>query len=145
MKLTRFSCLSLALVSLWPPAGVRADEPDPGQIEISVARLLEQGHYSRRKVDEKVAQQLLKNYLEALDYNRVYFTQKDVDGFVCKYGSSLDNDILLGYPHPAFKIFKLYRQRVEDRITKAKGLLKQKFDFTADRMSEVNRQKSPWP
>ncbi len=145
MKLTRFSCLSLALVSLWPPAGVRADEPDPGQIEISVARLLEQGHYSRRKVDEKVAQQLLKNYLEALDYNRVYFTQKDVDGFVSKYGSSLDNDILLGNPDPAFKIFKLYRQRVEDRITKAKELLKQKFDFTADRMIEVNRQKSPWP
>ena len=70
MKQTRFSCLTLALLSLWSFSGARADEPDPGQIEISVARLLEQGHYSRHKLDEKVAQQLLKNYLEALDYNR---------------------------------------------------------------------------
>src|SRR4051812_1942427 len=110
MKLTRFSCLSLALVTLWPLASVRADEPDPGQVEISVARLLEQGHYSRRKLDEKVGTVLLKNYLEALDYNRVYFTQKDVDSFTSKYGTTLDNDILLGNPDPAFKIFKLYRQ-----------------------------------
>ncbi len=145
MKLTRFSCLSLALLSICSTASVRADGPDPGQIEISVARLLEQGHYSRRKLDEKVAQQLLKNYLEALDYNRVYFTQKDVDGFVSKYGTSLDNDILLGNPDPAFKIFKLYRQRVEERIAKAKELLKGKFEFSGTKTVEINRQKSPWP
>lgn len=145
MKLTRFSCLSLALFSICSIAGVRADEPDPGQIEISVARLLEQGHYSRRKLDEKVAQQLLKNYLEALDYNRVYFTQKDVDGFVSKYGTSLDNDILLGNPDPAFKIFKLYKQRVEERIAKTKELLKGKFEFDSQKTVEINRQKSPWP
>ncbi|HYR59362.1 MAG TPA: carboxy terminal-processing peptidase [Chthoniobacteraceae bacterium] len=145
MKLTRFPCFALAFLSLYSFAGARADEPDPGQIEISVARLLEQGHYSRRKLDERVGQQLLKNYLEALDYNRVYFTQKDVDAFTSKYGSTLDNDILLGNPDPAFKIFKLYRQRVEDRIAKTKELLKQKFDFTSDKMIEVNRQKAPWP
>jgi carboxyl-terminal processing protease len=145
MKLTRFSCLSLALLSLCSTVGVRADEPDPGQIEISVARLLEQGHYSRRKLDEKIAQQLLKNYLEALDYNRVYFTQKDVDGFVSKYGTSLDNDILLGNPDPAFKIFKLYKQRVEERIAKTKELLKGKFEFDSQKTVELNRQKSPWP
>jgi carboxyl-terminal processing protease len=145
MKLTRLSCLSLAFFSLVSFAGARADEPDPGQVEISVARLLEQGHYSRRKLDEKVAQQLLKNYLEALDYNRVYFTQKDVDAFVAKYGTSLDNDILLGNPDPAFKIFKLYRQRVEERIAKAKELLKQKFEFDSQKTVEINRQKSPWP
>jgi carboxyl-terminal processing protease len=145
MKLNRITCLSLAFVSLCACAGLQAEEPDPGQIEISVARLLEQGHYSRRRLDEKVAQQLLKNYLEALDYNRVYFTQGDVDGFISKYGSSLDNDILLGNPDPAFKIFKLYRQRVEERIAKAKELLKQDFDFTGNKTVEINRQKAPWP
>jgi len=143
--MTRFSCLTLALLPLSIPSVLGADEPDPGQIEISVARLMEQGHYSRRKVDEKIGQQLLKNYLEALDYNRVYFTQKDVDGFTAKYGSTLDNDILLGNPDPAFKIFKTYRQRVEERIAKAKELLKGKFDFTGEQMIEVDRKKAPWP
>jgi carboxyl-terminal processing protease len=145
MKLSRLSRLSLAFVSTFAFADLHAAEPDPGQIEISVARLLEQGHYSRKRLDEKVGRTLLKNYLEALDYNRVYFTQKDVDGLVAKYGSTLDNDILLGNPDPAAKIFKLYKQRVEERIAKAKELLKQKYDFTSDKMIEVNRQKSAWP
>ena len=145
MKLPRISCLSLALVSTFAFAKVPAAETDPGQIEISVARLLEQGHYSRQTLDAKVARLLLKNYLEALDYNRVYFTQKDVDALTAKYGSSLDNDILLGNPDPAFKIFKLYRQRVEDRIAKAKELLKQDYQFDSDKMIEVNRQKAAWP
>src|ERR1700712_4843009 len=100
MKHIRFSCLSLALVSLWPLASVRADHPDPGQIEISVARLLEQGHYSRMKLDEKVSQRFLKNYLEGLDYNHLYFTQKDIDLFTLKFGNSLNNDLLLGNPDP---------------------------------------------
>ncbi len=145
MKLPRFSRFSLALFFTLSAANLRAAEPDPGQIEISVARLLEQGHYSRQRLDAKVGRALLKNYLEALDYNRVYFTQKDVDALMAKYGSSLDNDILLGNPDPAFKIFKLYRQRVEDRIAKAKVLLTEEYDFSSDKMVGINRQKVPWP
>jgi carboxyl-terminal processing protease len=103
---------------LWPLAAVcaaatfvaiAADEPDPGQIEISVGRLLEGGHYSRKKIDDKVSQLLLKNYLEALDYNRLFLTQKDVDTFTAKYSTTLDDDILLGNPEPAFAIYDLYR------------------------------------
>ena len=145
MKLSRLTRFSLAFVSTLAFADLGAAEPDPGQIEISVARLLEQGHYSRKRLDEKVGRALLKNYLEALDYNRVYFTQKDVDGLIAKYGGTIDNDILLGNPDPAFKIFKLYKQRVEERIAKAKDLLKQPYEFASDKMIEVNRQKAAWP
>ncbi len=51
------------LLAALSTACVSADEPDPGQIEISVGRLLEQGHYSRKKLDEKVSQLFLKNYM----------------------------------------------------------------------------------
>lgn len=145
MKLLRFSCLSLAFVSSCAFAALEASEPDPGQVEISVARLLEQGHYGHKKLDEKTGALVLKNYLEALDYNRIFFTQKDVDALTAKYANSLSDDILLGNAEPAFKVFKLYKQRVEERIAKAKELLKQKFEFTSDKTIEVNRQKSPWP
>ena len=124
---------------------LRAEAPDPGQIEISVGRLLEQGHYSRMKLDEKVSQRFLKNYLEGLDYNHLYFTQKDVDLFTAKFGNSLNNDVLLGNPDPAFTIFNIYKKRVEDRVAKIKELLAQKYDYTSDRSVEVNRQKATWP
>src|ERR1700678_200873 len=128
MKFLHAFCAPLALSMALGVASLRADAPDPGQIEISVGRLLEQGHYSRMKLDEKVSQRFLKNYLEGLDYNHLYFTQKDVDGFTSKYGNSLHNDVLLGNPDPAFTIFNLYKKRVEDRVGSIKELLKGKYD-----------------
>jgi carboxyl-terminal processing protease len=145
MKPPRF--LALPLTSLFVLTAVSlAKDPDPAQIEISVGRLLEQGHFSRMKLDEKIAKTFLKNYLEGLDYNHLYFTQKDVDGFNAKYGSTLSNDVLLGNTEPAFTIFNTYKKRVEDRIAKNKALLeKQKFDFSSDRTVQINRQKAAWP
>ncbi len=145
MKLLRFLRLPLASLMIFTASGLAADDPDPAQIEISVGRLLEQGHYSRRKLDEKVSQQFLKNYLEGLDYNHLYFTQKDVDLFSTKYGTTLCNDVLLGNTEPAFTIFNTYKKRLEDRIAKNKELLKQKFDFTSERSVQINRQKAAWP
>lgn len=138
-------CAPLALAAALGVTSLRADTPDPGQIEISVGRLLEQGHYSRMKLDEKVSQRFLKYYLEGLDYNHLYFTQKDVDLFTAKYGNSLNNDVLLGNPDPAFTIFNIFKKKVEDRVAKIKELLTQNYDFTSNRTVEVNRQKSPWP
>jgi carboxyl-terminal processing protease len=120
-------------------------EPDAGQICISVGRLLEQAHYSKRKLDDSISRTLLKNYLEALDYNRLYFTQKDVDAFFAKYGQALDDDILLGNASPAFDIFNVFAKRVEARVAKVKEALGREFDFSSDRMVEINRQKAPWP
>ncbi len=145
MKSLRFFLLPLASIVAFTFASVAADAPDPGQIEISVGRLLEQGHYSRKKLDEKVSQQFLKNYLDALDYNHLYFTQKDVDLFTTRFGGALHNDILLGNPEPAFTIFEIYKKRVEDRVAKVKALLNLKYDFASERVVQINRQKAPWP
>jgi carboxyl-terminal processing protease len=154
MKFPRLFRWPLAvLLAVLSSACVSADEPDPSQIEISVGRLLEQGHYSRRKLDEKISQVFLKNYLEALDYTHMYFTQEDVDFFTkprkeggCGFGNSLSEDVLLGKPDPAYTIFDIYKKRVEDRVAKVMKILKdEKFDFTSNRTVEINRQKAPWP
>ncbi len=145
MKFPRLYLLPLVSFVALTVAGGAAEAPDPGQIEISVGRLLEQGHYSRRKLDEKLSQQFLKNYLDGLDYNHLYFTQKDIDLFTAKYASVLQNDVLLGNPDPAFTIFNIYKKRVEDRVAKVKEALKLPYDFTSDRTVEINRQKAPWP
>ena len=145
MKMLRFLRLPLASLLVFTASALAADDPDPAQIEISVGRLLEQGHYSRQKLDGKISQQFLKNYLEGLDYNHLYFTQKDVDLFTTKYGGTLSNDVLLGNTEPAFKIFETYKKRLEDRIAKNKELLKQKFEFTSERSVQINRQKAAWP
>ena len=146
MKFPRLFRWPLAvLLAALSSACVSADEPDPGQVEISVGRLLEQGHYSRKKLDEKVSQLFLKNYLEGLDYTHLYFTQDDVDLFTKRFGSALSEDVLLGKPDPAFTIFDVYKKRVEDRVAKVKEVLKEKFDFTSNGTVQINRQKASWP
>jgi carboxyl-terminal processing protease len=145
MKLQRSFLWLLVGAALSVTPTVRADEPEPGQIMMAVGRLLEQAHYSRKKLDDSVSKLLLKNYLEALDYNHLFFTQVDVDGFTKKYATTLDEDILLGNPEAAFTIFNVYKKRVEDRVVKVKELVPKTYDFKSDRTVEINRQKAAWP
>lgn len=147
MKSFRFlrALLATFLVVTAPALRAGADA-DPSQITISVGRLMEQGHYSRQKLDNEISLRLLHRFLENLDYGHLVFTQEDLKAFAAKYGDALDDDILLGNPTPAYEIFDLYKKRVEERVAKVKQWLGQeKFKFKSDRSVVVNRQKSPWP
>ena len=144
-------CLTLSVASLiaFTPTvrgGADADfKKIAPKVAQTVGELLEKAHYGRRRLDDTVSRQFLKNYLERLDYNHLFFTQKDVDGFSAKYATTLDDSIMAGDLDPSVKIYEVYRKRVEDRVAKVKVSLGEKFDFTGTRSVEVNRQKSPWP
>ena len=58
MKFLRFFRLPLASLFIFSMVGIAADEPDPGQVLISVGRLLERGHFSGQKLDDKVSARL---------------------------------------------------------------------------------------
>lgn len=128
-----------------PQEARAATSPDSGQVALAVARWLEQAHYSRKKLDDEMSQKLLNTYMEALDYNRLYFTQQDVDEFQKKYGTGLDDAIFRGDLTPAQEIFARFKQRVEDRVASNKKLAQKKYDFTRSNSVELNRQKAPWP
>jgi len=112
---------------------------------MSVGRLLEEGHYTRQKLNEEVSRKFLQTYLEMLDFSHLFFTQKDVDELTAKYGTSMAGDVLLGNLKPAFDIYALYTKRVDDRVAKIKELLKQPIDFKSNATVELSRQKSSWP
>lgn len=128
------------------PAPIRAADPDAGQIAVSVAKALEQLHYTRHPLDNQYSDRILHTYLETLDYNKLFFTQKDVADFEQKYDTELDDDIWLGDVSPGYVIYDTYLKRVTDRVAKIKDLLQnEKFDFTGHGSVEISRQKSAWP
>src|SRR5246500_5470038 len=131
----------LAAATAIPPAIASSKET----IAMSVGRLLEEGHYTRQKLNEEISNKFLQTYLEMLDFSHLFFTQKDVDELSAKYGSSMAGDVLLGSLRPAYDIFPLYTKRVDDRGAKKKDLLKQPIDFKSNATVEMSRQKSPWP
>ncbi|MBV9642722.1 MAG: carboxy terminal-processing peptidase [Verrucomicrobia bacterium] len=123
----------------------KPNSADPRQVAITVGRLLEQGHYSRQKLDAETSKRILETYLENLDYNKLFFNQEDVDQFNRKYGANLGDSILLGDLQPAREIYSVFKVRVEDRIGKIRQLLKKDYTFKSSRTVALDRRKEPWP
>src|SRR5947208_16998283 len=71
-----------------PPAMAASRET----IAMSVGRLLEEGHYTRQKLNEDVSKKLLQTYLELIDFNHHFFTQADVEQLNAQYGSTTDGE-----------------------------------------------------
>jgi len=135
-------CVILLTAAIAAPPAMAASREN---IAMSVGRLLEEGHYTRQKLNEEVSKKFLQTYLEMLDFSHLFFTQKDVDELNAKYASSMAGDVLLGNLKPAFEIYALYTKRVDDRVAKIKELLKQPIDFKGNATVELSRQKSSWP
>src|SRR3954463_13095493 len=139
---------SLALCTIFFAAALAAP-PAPASsretVAMSVGRLLEEGHYTRQKLNEEVSKKFLQTYLEMLDYSHLFFTQEDVDSVTKKYANAMAGDVLMGTLKPGYEIYALYTKRVDERAAKIKEQLKQPVDFKSNATVELSRQKSPWP
>src|SRR5205085_8992950 len=124
-----------------PPAPASSRET----VTMSVGRLLEEGHYTRQKLNEEVSKKFLQTYLEMLDYSHLFFTQEDIDALTKKYANDMAGDVLMGTLKPGYDIYALYTKRVDERVAKIKEQLKQPIDFKGNATVELSRQKSPWP
>src|SRR5947209_18136740 len=136
------AAISLASLSSTPALPAKTDLDN---ICVSVGRLLEEGHYTHKQLNDDLSRKILRTYIEILDFSHLFFTQEDVDVMNEKYGASLDDDILLGNLKPAYEIYDLYQKRVDERVAKIKESLNQPMDFKTDQTIDLNRQKAPWP
>src|SRR5205814_5891292 len=136
------AALSLTSLASTP---ARPSKVDLENVCASVGRLLEEGHYTHKQLNDDLSGKILRSYLELLDFSHLFFTQEDVDAVTQKYGSALDDDILLGNLKPAYEIYDLYQKRVDERAAKVKEFLKQPVDFKTDGTIDFRREKSPWP
>ena len=58
----------------------------------NVGIVLEQGHYSPKKIDDNFSKQVFDKYVEDLDPDKFIFLQKDIDAFK-KYETRIDDEI----------------------------------------------------
>src|SRR5438034_201391 len=136
------AAISLAGLASTPALPAKTDLDN---VCVSVGRLLEEGHYTHKQLNDDLSGKILRSYLELLDFSHLFFTQEDVNAITEKYGASLDDDILLGNLKPAYEIYDLYQTRVDERVAKVKEFLKQQVDFKTDGTIDFRREKSPWP
>ena len=78
MKILKYLVVSLTLVSVTTLSHgqLKSNTVDSRQVAITVAKLLEQAHFTRQKLDSSMSRKVLDTYLESLDYTKLFFTQE---------------------------------------------------------------------
>ncbi len=115
-----------------------------GQEAQVVVQFLEMYHYRKLKFDDSVSSQVLDEYISALDNNRSYFTQADIDAFE-EYRYLLDDFTKTGNLMPAYKIFEVFKDRFTNRMDFViDSLAGYNFDFTTQEEYQIDRTEAPW-
>ena len=108
-----------------------------------ITSLLEQHHYRKTTLGDSLSSIIFDNYLESLDYNKAYLLKSDIDYFE-KYRYRLDDDLKQGNVDVPFQIFRIYRERLYERVEKILTGLETEIDFTVNEYYDSEREEVDW-
>jgi carboxyl-terminal processing protease len=143
-----FTFLGLAAVlahAQSKPENVYATSPAMQNEARATVALIERYHISKKTLAEIDANEVIKTFCETLDPAKLYFTQAEVDGFINRYGKSLDLYLVRGNLTPAFEIYSVFKEHVAERTQGAIAALNQKIDLNQPGTFPLDRQKGNWP
>ena len=108
-----------------------------------ITQFVQQQHYNHVAVDDELSSRVLDLFIEALDRNRMYLLDGDIEYFET-YRYELD-DLIKSKPlDPVFEMFQVYQTRVRERLTFALTQLETEPDFTVDESYQFDRSEEPW-
>ena len=144
--------LVLALATAMQVATAHAQTPCPPTLqpvaqEARAARLaaelLTRYHYKPTPLDDALSSRIFDRYLKALDPEKLYFVQSDIDRLGVNR-TRLDDAILTEDLRAPFDVFNLYECRASERLAYARTLLQKGFDFQSDETMQIDRKDQPW-
>ncbi len=100
-------------------------------------------HFHQAPLDDRFSEKILDNYITRLDPAKSYFLQEDIDQIEA-LKHEFDDYIRNSFLKPAYAIFRIYRERVNQRIEFAVERLNQPFDFTLDEEYLLDPDDAPW-
>ena len=134
--------LSMVSVGAWAdPVGPSFQDH---HITRAVVTLMNREHLSRHPLDGEISARMLKLYLKALDPMKMYFYQSDVDNLV-QHQNELLEKLKRGDVSPAYEIFKLYLQRMDERVGMVDALLNVAPDYSLKEEMVIDRDASQYP
>jgi carboxyl-terminal processing protease len=144
--------LALVLVSSAPNPASAAPLPQgaitPTDRQRAIARkvgtILEEAHFSRAAIDDRMSAEVYDRYLDFLDGQRSYFLASDLAEFAPSR-LRFDDMIRTGDIEPAYAIFARFQERNRQRMQFALAQLANEPDWTIEESFEFERDKAPWP
>ena len=107
------------------------------------ARLIAENHYKPVVLDDALSGKIFDSYLKALDPEKMFFIQADIDPWQ-DARTKLDDAVLADDLELPFTLFNVYIKRAVERFTYARSLLKTKFDFQQKESYQYQREDAPW-
>ncbi len=149
------SALSVALLALGSssrapastgalPLGALAPTDRQRMIARQVGTILEEAHFRRASIDDRLSSEVFEKYVDFMDGQRSYFVASDIAEFE-SLRLRFDDMIRSGDIDPAYGIFARFQQRNRERIRFALSQLDKEPDWTLDESFEFDRKKAPWP
>jgi len=126
------------------PQGALAPAERQRLLARRIGVILEQAHYRRATIDDRMSAEIFKRYVDSLDSQRSYFLASDITEFSV-WQNRFDDMIRSGEVEPAFAMYARLQQRNRERILHAMTLLTAEPDWTLDETFEFERDKAPWP
>ncbi len=120
-------------------------KPLQQQVEAAhlTAKVIGEHHYRPVALDDALSEKIFDSYLKALDPEKMFFVQADIDQWK-EARSKLDDALLTDNLELPFAVFNLYAKRAIERFTYADSLLKAGFDFQQNESYQYLREKEPW-
>ncbi len=110
----------------------------------NVGILLEEGHFSPRKIDDSFSKMVLKRFEEDLDGEKNIFLQSDIDSLK-KFENKIDDEIHGEELKSFFEVNNLYLKRQQEVAQLYLPLLDKPFDFNIEESVELNPEKVSFP
>lgn len=137
--LVLFGSLFIAFRSIY---GTDSNEKIAQQQKLlsTVGVLLEQQHYSPRKINDDFSKKIFNAYLDQLDGDKSIFIASDVNGLK-KYETSIDDEIHGSGIQFQPAVSAIYEKRVAETMTYYKDILSKPFDYTINESVQLDGDK----
>ncbi len=113
------------------------------KIITTVAALLEQGHFSPKKIDDNFSKAVFKKYLNDIDPNKEILLQSDINELK-KFETKIDDELHGSRLQFVAALSTIYNKRVLEAVVIYKDLLNRPFDFSKDEMANLDGDKLPF-
>ncbi len=109
-----------------------------------VAEILEDAHFSPKKIDDVFSKDIFKKYLASLDPEKNILLQSDIRELK-KYETRIDDE-LHGAPIQFFYAAdQIYQKRIKEASAYYKDILKEPFNYTLDEKVIIDAEKLDYP
>ena len=102
-------------------------------------------HYLRGTMEQLDGAEMVEAYIASFDYGRIYFTRPEIDDFIFRFGSAMEEFLQKGNLYAAFEVYESFKAKAQERTEWAFARLKQDFDFAVDETFTPDRRDAEWP